>query len=102
MEQDHGDRNRQTIRRLRLKNPGLLNQVSDQEYKDGAEWGYVKTTALKALVLTPDNASGKAESKYDVGVRTALDYITYKMKLTAGTYQFTAGFHEWWSGQRER
>lgn len=82
------------------KNPGLLNQVSDQEYKDGAEWGYVKTTAAKALVLTPDNASGKAESKYDVGVRTALDYITYKMKLTAGTYQFTAGFHEWWSGQK--
>lgn len=82
------------------KNPGLLNRVSDQEYKDGGEWGYVKTTAQKALVLTPDNATGKAASKYDVGVRTALDYITYKMKLNAGTYQFTAGFHEWWSGQK--
>lgn len=81
-------------------NQGLLNQVSDQEYKDGAQWGYVKTTANKALVLTPDGATGKAASKYVVGVRTALDYITYKMKLNAGTYQFTAGFHEWWSGQK--
>lgn len=81
-------------------NQGLLNQESDQEYKDGAQWGYVKPAAQKALVLTPDNASGKTASKYDVGVRTALDYITYKMRLTAGTYQFTAGFHEWWGGQK--
>ena len=86
--------------KIASKNPGLLNRVSDQEYKEGGEWGYVKTTAQKALVLTPDNATGKVASKYDVGVRTALDYITYKMKLNAGTYQFTAGFHEWWSGQK--
>ena len=94
-----------------LVGDSLLNEVSDQQHKEGSdEWGFLHALSgkrPKTLQTFPNgnNVSGftegmTVEDKYTVGIRASTaDNFAYYLKLDAGTYTMTTGFQEFYGGQ---
>lgn len=80
----------------------LLNDKADQKYTDSNDvWGFELTKASTPFKPSPDGAAGEKWDKYEAGWRTTGTEIVYRMKLRAGTYGITTGFHDWY-GNRSR
>ena len=75
----------------------LKNTVADQVYSAESGWG---RTASVFKERTP-SADTDVTDKYQTGwySNTKTDWLKYDLTLEAGTYELTAGFHEWWNNR---
>lgn len=70
----------------------LSNNSADKIYENGS-WGYVNDGAN---IYKTDS-----KDKYIAGLYAGSNKdLVYKLPLKAGTYEITAGFHEWWGVTR--
>ena len=75
--------------------PGLSNAVADQP-ASGNAWGYSANASVKGGTNPDDKFStGLYVTAGDKNQNT----LEYTLPLTAGSYNLTAGFTEWWGNQ---
>src|SRR5699024_9541751 len=86
----------------------LHNTAPDQAYDpEHNDWGYTYTepTDYKISVLGGDPAEGTdlaALGKYELGVRTNSDRLSFYLALEGGTYTLSSGFYEFYATEQER
>ncbi|KAB8290925.1 family 16 glycoside hydrolase [Bifidobacterium avesanii] len=68
--------------------PSLRNAVADQKAGD---WGYSGNSVIKG--------GADVNDKYATGLYANGQTLTYTLPLEAGSYNLTAGFTEWWTGE---
>ena len=76
---------------------GLKNIVSDQALSAG-DWGYNADDVVVKGDTDPNNKL--STGLYAKGSGASSLPVSYTLPLTAGTYDITTGYHEWWSMTR--
>ena len=76
---------------------GLKNTVSDQALSAG-DWGYNADDVVVKGDTDPNNKL--STGLYAKGSGASSLPVSYTLPLTAGTYDITTGYHEWWSMTR--
>ena len=72
---------------VKVSNPDLLNDKTDQVSTDANTWGYEASDAVKV------KGGANANDKYDTGLYGP---VVYRLPLKAGKYSLDAGFKGWW------
>ena len=74
----------------------LKNSIADQKYSSSDNWGRTNDAFREKGTGSVDVAD-----KYQTGwySNTKTDSLTYQLALTAGDYELTAGFYEWWNNR---
>ncbi len=78
----------------------LKNKTADQEFDGESGWGRAAEKADTFQLKNPA-ADTDVTDKYQTGwySNTKTDWLKYKLYLEKGSYELTAGFHEWWNNR---
>ena len=75
----------------------LKNTVADQVYTAESGWGRTATVFKERIPSADTDVTDKYQTGWYSNTKT--DWLVYELTLEAGTYELTAGFHEWWNNR---